>query len=145
MLLGEKSVIEEPAPPHPRVSSGHRGSRPAHHHRRFRTFVCLRPHLSDCHLGSSRLQPRTRAAHAFVFARWNARFGSALTTPARACAVTTKTGSTAGTARCLARMASVPPWSLTCTLLTSRLRSSSRSRPHPREGPRRRPAQLAPN
>ena len=87
-------------------------------------------HLSDCHLGSSRLQPRTPAAHSLVFVRWNSRFSSALTTPSCACAMTTKTGSTAGTAGCLARMACVPLWSLTFTLLTSRLRSSSRSRPH---------------
>ena len=51
----------------------HRGSRPAHHRRRTRTFVCLRPHLSDCHLGSSRLQPQTPAAHSIVFVRLNAR------------------------------------------------------------------------
>ena len=101
--------------PAPWISTSHR-------RRRFRTFVCLRPHLSDCHLGSSRLQPRTPAAHSLVFDRLNARFGSALTTPPRACTVTT------GSAGCLARMACVPPWSLTFTLLTSRLRSSSRSR-----------------
>ena len=49
------------------------------------------------------------------------------TTPSRACARTMKTGSTAGTASCPVRMASMPPWSLTCTLLPSRLRSSPRS------------------
>ena len=38
-----------------------------------------------------------------------------------------KTGSTTGTASCPVRMASMPPWSLICTLLPSRLRSSSRS------------------
>ena len=92
-----------------------------------RTFVCLRPHLSDCHLGSSRLQPRTPAAHSVVFVRLNARFGSALTTPSRACTVTT--GSTAGTAGCLARMASVPPWSLTCTISVKIITVLTRYRP----------------
>ena len=183
MLLGEKSVREGPAPPHPQgffrlrlsaqmvqrpppqqqlkrvlaeaaVDGGrlptktsttavsacpHRGSRPAHHHRRTRTFVCLRPHLSDCHLGSSRLQPRTPAAHAFVFVHVDDAFASLREEDEDCvdgwhCRLSCADGKRATLVSHL-YPAHEPPAEF--------LKKSTA--PHPQKGPRRRPAQLAPN
>ena len=64
------------------------------------TFVCLRPHLSACHPGSSHLWLRTSVAPSPAFAPSIALCGCAWTTPSSGYTTTTKTGSTAGTSGC---------------------------------------------
>ena len=59
-LLPTRSIATMPVPP--AISAcPHCGSRAALHLRRFRTEEFRRRHQSACHLGSSRLQPRTSA------------------------------------------------------------------------------------
>ena len=127
---GWRSSSDEDDCCHASASSSERVPTPsrAARHRRLQTAELRRHRHSGSHFGSSRLQHRTLAAPSPASAPSNALCGCAGATPSRAFARTTKAGSTVGTAGRAVRMASVPPRSLTCTLPSSGLRSSSRSR-----------------